>query len=204
MAITTRAGKNSALTHAELDANFTTLGLAHGDANAELDVSKMIINATEIGSDPRLQAEGNQYDSIHFLRTGQTGTAARTSVLYKTQYTDGGHASGQGTGYWTQIETTDGIAHAGAVLSRFDNVTDANNYTSSLNFQPVTNNGGSLSFATAFKVTHNEIEMFAPLKVAEYTNTEIGSLSANTASIIFNTDTSEFQGWNGTSWVVLG
>lgn len=30
MTITTRAGKTSALTHAELDANFTTIGLSHG------------------------------------------------------------------------------------------------------------------------------------------------------------------------------
>ena len=39
MAITTRAGKGSSLTHNELDANFTTLGLAHGDTVADIDVN---------------------------------------------------------------------------------------------------------------------------------------------------------------------
>ena len=285
MTITTRAGKGSALTHAELDANFTDLGLAHGDTSIDLNVTQVdattvnattgditTVNATDVnatnvnatgdiiggdikargvlaitdpavgaidshqfrlsvdetdpdtpklkiedvygasntvreyiemyngvikisepmlinkstvnGIDPILQAEGTQYDSINFFRTGQTGTAARTSALYKTEYTDAGHAAGQGTGYWTQIETTDGIAHAGAVLSRFDNVTDANNYTSSLNFQPVTNNGGSLSFDTAFKVAHDNVTVFAPLTISDgnitLTEAPIGGTFSNT------------------------
>ena len=38
MTITTRAGKGAALTHAELDANFTDLGLAHGDTAINVSV----------------------------------------------------------------------------------------------------------------------------------------------------------------------
>ena len=38
MTITTRAGKGAALTHAELDANFTDLGLAHGDTTVNVSV----------------------------------------------------------------------------------------------------------------------------------------------------------------------
>lgn len=38
MTITTRAGKGTALTHAELDANFTDLGLAHGDTVINVSV----------------------------------------------------------------------------------------------------------------------------------------------------------------------
>ena len=38
MAFTTRAGKGSSLTHNEMDANFTTLGVANGDT----DISGMI------------------------------------------------------------------------------------------------------------------------------------------------------------------
>lgn len=38
MTITTRAGKGTALTHAELDANFTDLGLAHGDTEINISV----------------------------------------------------------------------------------------------------------------------------------------------------------------------
>jgi hypothetical protein len=43
MAITTRAGKGSALTHAELDANFTELGLSHGDTDIELSVDEVVV-----------------------------------------------------------------------------------------------------------------------------------------------------------------
>lgn len=64
MAITTRAGKASALTHEELDANFTSLGLAHGDTSIDLDVDT--INATGIKargtlsiSDPTVGAVDN-------------------------------------------------------------------------------------------------------------------------------------------------
>ena len=38
MTITTRAGKGAALTHAELDANFTDLGLSHGDTEINISV----------------------------------------------------------------------------------------------------------------------------------------------------------------------
>lgn len=44
MAITTRAGKGSALTHAELDANFTSLGLAHDDSDIALSVDEVVVN----------------------------------------------------------------------------------------------------------------------------------------------------------------
>ena len=38
MTISTRAGKGTALTHAELDANFTDLGLSHGDTEINISV----------------------------------------------------------------------------------------------------------------------------------------------------------------------
>lgn len=148
MAITTRAGKTSALTHDELDANFTTLGLAHGDTVANLDVSKIIINATESGSDPRLQAQGVQYDSVRFMRTGQTGATAKSTGLFVTEYTDAGHTAGQGTGYWTRIKTTDKESHGGAVITAFESVTDSNNWTAALEFRPVKSTSGTEDFNT--------------------------------------------------------
>lgn len=160
MAITTRAGKGSALTHAELDANFTTLGLAHNDANANLDVSKIIINTTESGSEPRFQAEFGEYDSIRFMREGQTGTNARSASLFVTEYTDAGHTAGQGTGYWTRIKTTDKESHAGAVLSAFESVTDSNNWTAQLQFKPVKSTAGSEDFNTiVFSVSQDKVEI---------------------------------------------
>jgi hypothetical protein len=43
MTISTRAGKGSALTHAELDANFTDLGLSHGDTTIALSVDSVAV-----------------------------------------------------------------------------------------------------------------------------------------------------------------
>ena len=43
MAISTRAGKGAALTHAELDANFTELGLSHGDTDINLSVDQVTV-----------------------------------------------------------------------------------------------------------------------------------------------------------------
>tara|TARA_R110001606_G_scaffold138743_2_gene277039 strand:- start:626 stop:1579 length:954 start_codon:yes stop_codon:yes gene_type:complete len=43
MTITTRAGKGAALTHAELDANFTDLGLAHGDTAINVSVDGVAV-----------------------------------------------------------------------------------------------------------------------------------------------------------------
>lgn len=160
MAITTRAGKGSSLTHAELDANFTTLGLAHGDTVADLDVSKIIINATESGTDPRLQAQGGQYDSMRFMRTGQTGASARSTGLFVTEFTDAGHTVGQGTGYWTRIKTTDKESHAGAVLTTFESVTDSNNWTAKLEFRPVKSTSGTEDFGTTvFSVSQDKVEI---------------------------------------------
>jgi hypothetical protein len=267
MTITTRAGKGSALTHAELDANFTDLGLAHGDTSVDLNVDQvdattvnatdvnatdvnatdvnatgdiisgsikargilaisdpavgavdnhqfrlsvdetdpdtpklkiedvhggsstvreyiemyngvikvsepMLINkSTALGLDPKLQVEGTQYDSFNVMRTGKTGSSPYSTALYLTEYTDAGHTPGQGTGYWTQVKTNDGTANTGAVISKFDTVTDVDNYKSRLDFQPVTNNGGSLSFATAFSSSHDENVSWSPLTLKEGTLT---------------------------------
>lgn len=160
MAITTRAGKGSALTHAELDANFTTLGLADGDTVANLDVSKMIINATESGSEPRLQAGFGEYDSIRFMREGQTGATSKTASLFVTEYTDAGHTVGQGTGYWTRIKTTDKESHGGAVVTVFESVADSNNWTAALEFKPVKSTSGSEDFSTTvFTVSQDKVEI---------------------------------------------
>lgn len=214
MAITTRAGKGSALTHAELDANFTTLGLGHGDAQAELDVSKMIINASAtVGSDPRFQVEGTQYNSIRFMRTGQSGAGAFTTGLFVTEYTDAGHTVGQGTGYWTRIKTTDKESHTGAVVTSFEDVTDSDNWTAQLQFRPVKSTSGTEDYGTSVLTVSQDkvvfqntgrVELQTPLKIAHYTATEMGSLAAQDGSIVYNTTTNEWQGWNGTSWVVLG
>ena len=45
MTITTRTGKGSALTHAELDANFTTIGADHGEVYPSLKSNQVLVTA---------------------------------------------------------------------------------------------------------------------------------------------------------------
>lgn len=143
MAVTTRAGKGSALSHNELDANFTILGLAHGDTSADLDVSSVIVNATASGAEARIQSESGQYDGHRFVRSGQTGATGKTGCLIVSEFTDAGYTVGQGTGYWTRIKTTDGEEHAGAVVSAFESVTDTSNFSTALRFIPVKKTAGT-------------------------------------------------------------
>mgnify|MGYP000188651370 CR=1 FL=1 len=173
MTIITRASKGSALTHVELDGNFTDLDgrvttlqtdVASlpdvTDGTVNLDVSKIIINATESGTDPRIQSQGSQYDSVRFMRAGQTGASARSTGLFVTEYTDAGHTAGQGTGYWTRIKTTDKESHGGAVLTTFESVTDSNNWTATLEFRPVKSTGGSEDFNTSvLTVSQDKVEV---------------------------------------------
>lgn len=169
MAIILRSD-GSTLTHNQLDGNFTDLDTrlttAEGelddltDGTANLDVSKIIINATQGGGDPRLQAQGNQYDSVRFMRTGQTGSLARTTSLFVTEFTDAGHTVGQGTGYWTRIKTTDKESHTGAVVSAFETVTDSNNWTAQLQFRPVKSTSGTEDFGTTvLSVSQDKVEI---------------------------------------------
>ena len=80
MAITTRAGKGSALTHAELDANFTELGLSHNDTDINLSVDEVVVT-------------GNVTDKTTTI--GDTTSAG---------YAQHGLIVGAGDTAWAQIE----------------------------------------------------------------------------------------------------
>lgn len=131
MAITTRAGKGSALTHAELDANFTTLGLAHGDANADLDVSSIIINDTASGTDAKLQAQGEQLDSIKFSRKPNTFVGDTTfSMVLEADFTesDTNLAANQGTGIYMRVQGEDDGVYVGGLGFGIDSITSTSDY----------------------------------------------------------------------------
>lgn len=83
MAITTRAGKGSALTHAELDANFTTIGLSHGATTPTL------INIAGING-------SSDYIPVTYNSTGTGGIRLYDSgnVIQGTWYGSGGGEHG--------------------------------------------------------------------------------------------------------------
>lgn len=144
--------------------NFTTINSTTINTTtingSDLDVSKIIINATETGTDARLQANTGQYDGVRFMRTGQITANARSSCLIVTEFTDQGHTAGQGTGYWTRIKTTDKESHGGAVMTMFESVTDSDNWTAKLELRPVKSTAGSEDYSTSvMTVSQDKVEI---------------------------------------------
>ena len=288
MTITTRAGKGSALTHAELDANFTDLGLSHGDTNVDLDVDTITsttgdittvnatdVNATDVNatgdiisgsikargtlsiSDPTVGAvdnhqarlivdesdphtpklkvqlvEGasdtvedyismyngeiivdkpmsintdittygknpdnisiyssnNNYDGHSFIRTGQSGASAKTSVLFQTVYGSAAQV-GQGTGYWTTIKNNDGAFHAGAVISSLKSYTSATDYATELQFRPVKNDNGTLDLnSSILKVNHDGVIIANSIKNERFSITHNNTVNSSEATLKLDDD----------------
>lgn len=158
MTITTRAGKTSALTHDELDANFTTLGLANGDTVANLNVAKVIINATETATDPRLVTSSSAYDGVQFERTsGSDGI--RTTYVCMTDFTSSNITQGQGTGLWSRIKTTNGMVEAGGIYNKLESVTDSSNYTASVDFVATKKTAGVNDYFVPLTVSKDKVHV---------------------------------------------
>ena len=138
MAITLRgdssSGKQSALTHAELDANFTTLGLAHGDSGANLDVSKLIVGGfTAEGTDPKIQSIGTAFDSHLLTRTADSSSGASDliSLMVQSDYATNSHnlTANQSAGIFGKFDTANKAdVLGGGIKWVADNVTDTNNF----------------------------------------------------------------------------
>lgn len=166
MTITTRAGKGSALTHTELDGNFTDLNgrvttieggsASLSDGTGSLNISKAIINATETLDDPRLVTRSTAYDGVQFERV-VTGVGTRTTYVCLTEFTDNGHTTNQGTGIWSRIKTTDGLAEIGGIYNKFETVTDSSNYTGSVEFVPNKVTAGSNSYSSVLTLSQDKV-----------------------------------------------
>lgn len=201
MAITTRAGKGSALTHAELDANFTTLGLAHGDTVANLDVSSIIVQSS-------LLAKGTAYNSITLERIAGSGEGANDlqSCLFRSDYSVNSHnlQDNQSAGMFAWIVTADkSDVLGGGVKWRTDNVTDTNNFHTEVQITSYETVDG-IRREVIHQFAPDKITLGSPLRVKNYIQTEINSLTAQKGTIIFNSTVNQFQGWDGSSWVNLG
>ena len=88
MAITTRTGKGSALTHAELDANFTELGLAHGDTDIELSVDSVTVTGNAATKTTVIGDETVGSSAFHGF-TVDAGDTAWASVTLKEHTSTG-------------------------------------------------------------------------------------------------------------------
>jgi hypothetical protein len=153
MTITTRAGKNSALTHNELDGNFTdldgrltTLGVTNlTNTTADLDISSLII-------------ENDNFDQVLFKRTNQTGLGGKVIGIFQTEFSDA-LTVGQGTGFWTRIAGSDGQVDGGSVIAMIKDYTDSNNWETRLLFTPVSQVSGTPSYSSVLDVSHDKFEV---------------------------------------------
>jgi hypothetical protein len=151
MTITTRASKNSALTHNELDGNFTDLdGRINALPNltnttADLDISSLII-------------ENDNFDQVLFKRTNQTGLGGKVIGIFQTEFSDA-LAVGQGTGFWTRIAGSDGQVDGGSVIAMIKDYTDSNNWETRLLFTPVSQVSGTPSYSSVLDVSHDKFEV---------------------------------------------
>lgn len=158
MTITTRASKGSALTHNELDTNFTsidsrigsvdgrvtTLGVTNlTDGSESLDVSSMIVQTS-------LNAKGTNFDDIHFTRIAGTGdgTEDLVSMLLETDYSVNSHnlADNQSAGFFGWIRTANkGDVLGGGTKWITDNVVDTNNFNTYVQLTCYNTVGGTRS-----------------------------------------------------------
>lgn len=151
MAIVNRITKGSALTHAELDGNFTDLdGRINALPNltnttADLDISSLIV-------------ENDNFDQVTFKRTSQTGLGGKIIGIFQTEFSDA-LTAGQGTGFWTRISGSDGQIDGGSVIAMVKDYTDSNNWESQLLFTPVTKASGTPSYASVLDVSHDKFEV---------------------------------------------
>jgi len=101
--------------------------------------------------------------------------------------TDGG---GGGTAYDQSLNTTDSVTFAGVTTSNF-----TVNGSGTVNFT-----GTDLTFTASNRAKVSG----APFRLARMTTTQRNAItSPEGGDMIFNTTTSKFQGYNGTSWVDL-
>lgn len=256
--ITLRGNKQAALTYAELDENFTAIGLSHGmDTTAsnvaisvdtvsattgdittgnidtvnadDIDVTdKIVINkASGEHADAKLFSSGPSFRSNILERMAPEGQAnsGLVSVWLQTDFselttgTDNEISNGKGAGAWSQLIVDDGNGtkqdiFAGGIQWKTRNVTDLNNYETHCSIHTYTRtNGGNQTAADMLTIGKSEtkfentdrVAMYAPLKLAHYTNTEISALTGvQNGTIVFNTSVNQFQGWDGSDWVNLG
>lgn len=199
MTITTRAGKTSALTHAELDGNFTdldgrltteennvdtlqtnftTLGVTNlTNSTADLDISGLITNASS-------------FDDLELKRVGQSDTSPRVAGIFETEYTIA-LQNNLGTGVWHRVSGTDGQLEMGESGVELISFTDTDNYTGSIRFKPYSKNAGTGNVDTVLRASHDKLEVSntdeielnsIPLSGLKLKPTAYANLPSNTGS----------------------
>jgi hypothetical protein len=203
----------------------TTAGINATDIDVTDKIEINVPAGKEI-SDANFQSGGTGFRSNLLERYAIQDSQANSGLVSVWLHSDFSDLSagnntisdGKGAGAWSQLTIDDGNGsdfelYTGGIQWKTREVTDINNFETHCSIHTYTRTGGGPQTAadmltlgkseTKFENT-DRVAMYAPLKVAHYTQTEIASLAAHDGSIIFNTTSNQFQGWDGSHWVNLG
>jgi hypothetical protein len=201
-AITTRAGKGSPLTNAELDANFTNINDGITTAAA---ITGGTINGTTIGATVPTTGVFSEIDVDNLELNGNAIISTNTNGNIDLT------PNGTGAVNITKLNVT-GIATlaTGAVLG-----TPASGTVTNLTGTASININGTVGATTATTGAFTTINGTILTATADSSFTSTGALSiskgttaqrptAASGMLRFNTTTTEFEGYNGTAWASVG
>jgi hypothetical protein len=196
-AITTRAGKGSPLTNAELDANFTNINNGITTAAA---ITGGTINGTTIGATVPTTGVFSEIDVDNLELNGNA--IISTNVNGNIDLTP----NGTGAVNITKLNVT-GIATlaAGAILG-----TPASGTVTNLTGTASININGTVgattattgAFTTLTATANSTFSSTGALTISKGTTGE--RPTAVSGMLRFNTTTTEFEGYNGTAWASVG
>ena len=201
-AITTRAGKGSPLTNAELDANFTNINDGITTAAA---ITGGTINGTTIGATVPTTGVFSEIDVDNLELNGNAIISTNTNGDIDLT------PNGTGAVNITKLNVT-GIATlaTGAVLG-----TPASGTVTNLTGTASININGTVGATTATTGAFTTINGTILTATADSSFTSTGALSISKGTtaqrptpasgmLRFNTTTTEFEGYNGTAWASVG
>jgi hypothetical protein len=196
-AITTRAGKGSPLTNAELDANFTNINDGITTAAA---ITGGTINGTTIGATVPTTGVFSEIDVDNLELNGNAIISTNTNGNIDLT------PNGTGAVNITKLNVT-GVATlaAGAVLGTPASGTVTNlTGTASININgtvgATTANTGAFTTLTAS--ANSTFSSTGALTISKGTTGERPTPASG--MLRFNTTTTEFEGYNGTAWASVG
>ena len=201
-AITTRAGKGSPLTNAELDANFTNINDGITTAAA---ITGGTINGTTIGATVPTTGVFSEIDVDNLELNGNAIISTNTNGNIDLT------PNGTGAVNITKLNVT-GIATlaTGAVLG-----TPASGTVTNLTGTASININGTVGATTATTGAFTTINGTILTATADSSFTSTGALTISKGTtaerptpasgmLRFNTTTTEFEGYNGTAWASVG
>ena len=201
-AITTRAGKGSPLTNAELDANFTNINDGITTAAA---ITGGTINGTTIGATVPTTGVFSEIDVDNLELNGNAIISTNTNGDIDLT------PNGTGAVNITKLNVT-GIATlaTGAVLG-----TPASGTVTNLTGTASININGTVGATTATTGAFTTINGTILTATADSSFTSTGALSISKGTtaqrptpasgmLRFNTTTTEFEGYNGSAWASVG